>query len=1390
MRTREGKPGEYVLCVVFKGKPTHHLIVKNPDGILTINKKTFSGHKKIADLISALSSKTAGWPVALDKPVNREGADSAALKVAAKKTPAKKKAAGKGVYVHKGISREKAEELVTKAGLDDGRFLLRTREGKPGEYVLCVCFKGKPTHHLMGKNANGVYIINKKSYGDFKKPAQLIAHLGKKGPGWPVALDKPVYVERKGGGDDGAAKAAAMTAKEAKAAALATAERHSFAKAKKGGDGADFVDDEGDESGATNAFGFEGVDFEDPDGFADVLHGGPTRLASVARADKQRGGLLKKAMSQAKSLLAAIDDKEAPVLREINALKKERESLTGQHRDAPDGQTRAQIADINKQIGRGSATLQKLRHGIEDTTTDTVTAAATADLPMETSWRVEEKSKLKIVRNDSTILKIGQLQQIEHAMVQPEVQPGEVKTFDFQIGSGTPAGSLAADDAGSMDGVRVGTSSSIDGSDDNGRFKLELCSNGAIMKGGKRVAQATVGFTSNDTVRVVVDRPENAVKYYVNGRFAAVVRDELPQTGNTSAVVAVTNRRDSVQMLETSKVDTQTYNDELAKIKSVLVARQLEENAEAPAPERAFKVDAELEEKKEQIAIAMAIRSQQDDFVDERLFEKSQELGRPLREMEKKRVVRDVRQNLAVELTRSATASGSETAAGYVSLLEDKHGVASITGAAAAADAVDSKLPTGPIQVPEVGDEINALVEKAGGRGGTFGTTELLMETGEVTSPFAALLISAAANTDGGANADVLAVTKAILLVKRSAVNAKGAHDGLRPLDHALQLRSDGESYNWEMCACLLRAGGIVADGSTFHDKVANVINKFHPGNGPSQFLEMAKAICGYVDGGTNGQNLLVESVIEASDKHQDQAKNGLAAGKGKGAPTASLGTRVEVAGSFLDVLLLGQNHGIRTQNTNEVAPWFVTSSGGERAKCVQVFKEMIEVPLVEHIGSLVRMAVQDVEALDESEIVILKAYAEKMLKGAFITYFGVYNSMLTEQDFDSYMESARIRDREVNDAVHDVPRHGAQPSSVVALMLDAAGAQGDFNAYLAHLKDTVDGLQADPQVDESVTLLLGPLKKPSRIICKLALKVFLADPLCKTIKTLPYGTEARDVVRALLLAKSPGIANEIGNAIKSSAMPFVDGGASTESEIRASVLKLKNRYKRPTPGGWRDESLNVAVQGGTGHVTEIQIALTKMQLAREDLGGHHAFEEIREIEAVLNLRTPPVKLEEPKEGNVDKILEQHRLERERLENANMEKDAAFDHLLSEKKKVERLLFEKHMELQSALHELARNDAELARVASMPVHSVKQAGAPPPCQRTKWMMQSKRRRQSLRSAWPQKMKNCPSVKQRWRQTCRPQPPLWCQRPKWRVQSKRCRQSLTSYWLGKMKSCSQ
>ena len=39
-----------MLCVVFKGKPTHHLVSKNEEAQYTVNKKTFGGHTKLADV--------------------------------------------------------------------------------------------------------------------------------------------------------------------------------------------------------------------------------------------------------------------------------------------------------------------------------------------------------------------------------------------------------------------------------------------------------------------------------------------------------------------------------------------------------------------------------------------------------------------------------------------------------------------------------------------------------------------------------------------------------------------------------------------------------------------------------------------------------------------------------------------------------------------------------------------------------------------------------------------------------------------------------------------------------------------------------------------------------------------------------------------------------------------------------------------------------------------------------------------------------------------------------------------------------------------------------------------------------------------------------------------
>lgn len=178
LRTREGKD-DYVLCVVFKSKPTHHLVSKNEEGQYTVNKKTFGGHTKLADLVGKLGTKQPGWPVPLSMPVNRAGAGGV----------------GGGTdsssWLAGPISRDEAEAAVADGGKKDGNYVVRTRPGKANEYVLCVVYKGKPTHHLIAPNDQQQLCVNKKPFGGHSSIESLIGQLQTKTDGWPLPLSGP-----------------------------------------------------------------------------------------------------------------------------------------------------------------------------------------------------------------------------------------------------------------------------------------------------------------------------------------------------------------------------------------------------------------------------------------------------------------------------------------------------------------------------------------------------------------------------------------------------------------------------------------------------------------------------------------------------------------------------------------------------------------------------------------------------------------------------------------------------------------------------------------------------------------------------------------------------------------------------------------------------------------------------------------------------------------------------------------------------------------------------------------------------------------------------------------------------------------------------------------------
>jgi hypothetical protein len=44
----------------------------------------------------------------------------------------------------------------------DGAFFIRPR-GTPGEFILSVVYKGRPSHHLVKARPDGVYTVNSKN---------------------------------------------------------------------------------------------------------------------------------------------------------------------------------------------------------------------------------------------------------------------------------------------------------------------------------------------------------------------------------------------------------------------------------------------------------------------------------------------------------------------------------------------------------------------------------------------------------------------------------------------------------------------------------------------------------------------------------------------------------------------------------------------------------------------------------------------------------------------------------------------------------------------------------------------------------------------------------------------------------------------------------------------------------------------------------------------------------------------------------------------------------------------------------------------------------------------------------------------------------------------------
>lgn len=53
---------------------------------------------------------------------------------------------------------------MTAAGASEGDFLVHARENNPGQYIMVLMFRGKLSRHLLARNGEGIWTVNKKVF--------------------------------------------------------------------------------------------------------------------------------------------------------------------------------------------------------------------------------------------------------------------------------------------------------------------------------------------------------------------------------------------------------------------------------------------------------------------------------------------------------------------------------------------------------------------------------------------------------------------------------------------------------------------------------------------------------------------------------------------------------------------------------------------------------------------------------------------------------------------------------------------------------------------------------------------------------------------------------------------------------------------------------------------------------------------------------------------------------------------------------------------------------------------------------------------------------------------------------------------------------------------------
>lgn len=205
-----------ILSVVYKGKPSHHTLVRADEGgefalSVSLMAKIQTGEKSLAGVLQSFRKPREKWPVGLTYLIPPTGGHRLSTSVGRPPEP--------DPPVHTGVTKAEAEALLSFAS--DGVHLVRSKstvcaaenaEG-PRKLVLSVVYRGKPTHHPMVQPSPGAdFTVNKLPTGHATL-AGVLRYYREVRHKWPVPLTvliPPRSIGTAGGEVDGGSGGATL----------------------------------------------------------------------------------------------------------------------------------------------------------------------------------------------------------------------------------------------------------------------------------------------------------------------------------------------------------------------------------------------------------------------------------------------------------------------------------------------------------------------------------------------------------------------------------------------------------------------------------------------------------------------------------------------------------------------------------------------------------------------------------------------------------------------------------------------------------------------------------------------------------------------------------------------------------------------------------------------------------------------------------------------------------------------------------------------------------------------------------------------------------------------------------------------------------------------------